>query len=266
MFVLKKKTTMRNHLFLIIASLVTVLFSCSSSEEMEDTLQTKNVVTNVRVVDFSNGNNSSDIIVLLNNEADPTVEQFVFFVTSPNAIVDVAMVNALNSTNSVSVSANLTEQDISFPAGLNDISGASIVDGTDYILRVALRSADDVFIDSQSAAFQLSAESYLSGRYRGTWSDNIFTGGISAELSVEAGSLRGKFWFTSSYTSCCDGPDADDGLVSFNVLEDQITEFSLSQRVEEYNNNGSCNGNYEGSGNIIRYTTCLLYTSPSPRD
>ena len=247
-----------NYYFLFI-SLFIFQFSCTSEggEEMEDTLVTKSNINNIDLIDFGNNDNGSDLIVLLNNKIDATVDEIQLFVTRPNDVIDKGAIRALNNGNSISVPANQMEHEIKFNANISDLMGAPISNNIDYILRVAYKSANDVFIDSQTNEFRLSNEFYLNGRFTGTWTDNVFTGGVSADLQLLAGKLRGKFWFQNNYTSCCDGPDADDGTLSIELDDLTITKMNLSQLVDNYNG-GPCNGSYEGSGAIERFNTLVI--------
>ena len=77
------------------------------------------------------------------------------------------------------------------------------------------------------------------------------------ELILAGDQLRGKFWFQGNYTSCCDGPDADDGTAIFLIDGESITELRLSQRVDDFNG-GPCNGSYEGTGTVENFNSLVI--------
>ncbi|MGD1946949.1 MAG: hypothetical protein ACFB0A_11975 [Croceivirga sp.] len=100
----------------------------------------------------------------------------------------------------------------------------------------------------------------LEGDYIGTWNSNTdlditYTDfGISAKFTFansEKTRLRGEFFATTSFTSCCGSP-GNDGTMLINLDGDTIESFTFNDQIID------CTGNFNGSGRITSKTPYTL--------
>ena len=113
-------------------------------------------------------------------------------------------------------------------------------------------------LSGASKRFTLTEVGPLSGKYSGTWDDNIYTAfGISASISGTEDSYSGPFYYSNSqpnFTPCCGG--SDDGNISFKISGNTLSEFAYAQNLPNFM--GGCPGSYSGSGSIEDGITLVI--------
>lgn len=131
-----------------------------------------------------------------------------------------------------------------------------------FPLIICLSCSDD---DGPEEEPKEENEITLEGDYIGTWNSNTdmditYTDfGISAKFVFEntaKTSLKGEFFATTSFSSCCDSGD-NDGTMFLDLDGDSISAFSFNDIITD------CTGTFSGSGSITSknpYTLQIEFT------
>ena len=115
---------------------------------------------------------------------------------------------------------------------------------------------DVVHLNTNTGEAKISDDHFLAGQFIGTWDDNIYTNfGITTELSLDGSFLRGPFWYSNNFTSCCGGEN--DGAIILKLEDTQITSFTYNQRLVSFMG-GACDGIYTGEGQIENFTDLVI--------
>lgn len=248
--------------FFIYSFLCVLLFTITSCEEDAlPVLQSSNLVSGIKVIDYNNNGNASDIVLLFKVENPGEAEQVQIFLSkSPDlSTIDRALVDNLAPASLMSVDLSGEDYDISLPAGLTDIDGNPIESNTEYILGFLLVSNGEKFLNEEFGQTSLINQHFLNGDYQGTWRDQLYSEFVVSakiRLSLSGGRAGGEFFYRANFESCCEG--TDDGSISFTLKEDgSLEDFRYLQEVVNFNG-GPCDGTYTGSGEVKDYTTLVF--------
>ena len=224
----------------------------------EETILTTDSVFSIRTLDIDNNQNASDFLVIFKLNNSTTIKEIRAFLIKQPEFAAFTSVKAANlpSESFHKIAVNGTDYETNLPASLKDVDGNDIEQGEDYFIAFALLIGDDVLLNTQIAEAKLNTSHYLTGKYIGSWDDNIYTGfGISADLTFTGITLSGPFWYSSNYTSCCGGQN--DGRIILKLADNQITSFIYNQNLVSFMG-GVCNGKYDGDGQIENFTTLAV--------
>ncbi|MCB0688332.1 MAG: hypothetical protein KDC53_17460 [Saprospiraceae bacterium] len=110
-------------------------------------------------------------------------------------------------------------------------------------------------MDENTIEAKFGTAHFLDGRYTGTWNDNRYSNfPISATLGVNGEKLKGPFYYSGSFSSCCGG--SNDGQISIELGSDGITlgAFVYDQFLESFQGQ-NCPGTYTGSCTLNSFST-----------
>jgi len=212
----------------------------------------------IRTVDIGNTQNASDILVTYKVNNPSTIKELRVFLINPEDFPNFTstQVGDLPSSSYERITTIKADNQTVLSAPLKDVNGAAIVKDKVYFLGFAVVIGDDVLLNTQVAEVEITDSHFLTGRFAGTWDDNIYTAfGITAELTLNGSTLGGSFWYSSNFTSCCGGEN--DGTILLKLAEDQITSFIYNQQLVSFMG-GACNGTYTGEGQIENFTDLII--------
>ncbi|MDW3647789.1 MAG: hypothetical protein R8P61_12040 [Bacteroidia bacterium] len=250
---------MKFHIYSILCLL---LFSISSCEEDAlPVLQSTNLVSSIKVIDYNNDGNAADLILLFSVDNPTEADQVQIFLSkSPDlSTIDRAFVDNIPATSLMSVDLSGTEYDISLSANLTDIDGNAIETDTEYLLGFLVVANGEKLLNQEFAQTSLINQHFLNGDYQGTWRDQLYSEFVVSakiRLSLSGGRAGGEFFYRANFESCCEG--TNDGSISFTLKDDgSLENFRYLQEVVNFNG-GPCDGTYTGEGSIKDYTTLVF--------
>jgi len=87
----------------------------------------------------------------------------------------------------------------------------------------------------------------LEGFYSGEWVNGGILPGISMIIrSVEDSLVSGELYFTRTFISCCSAPQNYDGLFTFVLNGNSISDIQVNTDIVQ----PACEGRYEGDGTL----------------
>jgi hypothetical protein len=135
------------------------------------------------------------------------------------------------------------EYDVQLNPSQLDTDGNPLVHGASY-QAVVYSPASKAF--SESAKIVLAINAVYQGKYRGTWSDNLFSAiPISCILQGDGDAYVGSVYISSNFEPTF-GAVSNNGSTSFEMDNGQISSFVYFQHAPDYK--GGCPGKYTGSG------------------
>ncbi len=220
-------------------------FQCSDDASVP---LTTDLIQIMNIIDVGNAGDASDFLTSFRIEDLTGVEEIrlILVPTSEISTFDSEKAKSLpnGSFHTVTVAGNNYE--LQLPANLNDANNNAIQENVSYTFSIALTVDGNLLLNEKTDEIILSDKHVLEGNYTGTWNDNLYTDfGISAELKFQAGKLRGSFYYSSNFTSCCGG--SDDGMITVTLDGDNITDFDYNQFLDSFMG-GECPGFYTGTG------------------
>jgi len=237
------------------------IFTNCEEEAANPALGTLDFVEGLRVVDFGNAGNPSDIVLLYTilNPADAN-QVHLFINKGPDiSFIDREDVDISSPDRFYSLELSGTTYETTLPASMKDIQGNPIEKDTEYTIGFLITAGGEMFINKESEQMILQEIHFLTGDYTGTWDDNLYTAfGISTRinLNLSGGRASGEFFYSSTFSSCCEG--VTDGTISFILKENgNIEDFIYRQDLANFQG-GQCTGTYTGSGVLENYTTLLI--------
>ena len=239
---------MKNHRINLFLLIITFFTGCSEADEDE----ISSLVSKIVAFDVGNDQSGSDIRVSF-DLASPELNEFWMVVNKEDNQVSIDAIKSLpdNQVQKYTLSPN-ESRSIKLTTITQDTGGENVRDNTPYTLQVYTPQNNKVTIPSDP--FSLSSAGIYDGEYVGTWSDNLYTNfGISAILFSSGNTVRGNFFYSGNFTSCCGG--SNDGGISFTVEGSEIVDVTYGQSVGGFTGvNGTfyddCPGFYEGEGTI----------------
>lgn len=212
----------------------------------------------IRTVDIGNNQNASDLIVSFKVNNPSTIKELRAFLINPADFPDFTSTKAeeLLRSSYHTITTIDADNQVVLPATLNAVDGTSIEKDVDYFIGFAVLVGDDVLLNSQIGEAKITDDHFLTGRFTGTWDDNLYSGfGISAELTLAGSFLSGPFWYSNNFTSCCGGQN--DGTISLRLEDTKISSFTYNQQLVSFMG-GACNGTYTGEGQIENFTDLVI--------
>ena len=130
----------------------------------------------IRSVDIGNNQNASDLIVSFKVNNPSTVKELRAFLINPADFPNFTSTQAEELPRSSFHSITTIEADnqVVLPATLNDVNGAAIEKDVDYFIGFAVLIADDILLNSQIGEAKITDDHFLTGRFSGTWDDNLY--------------------------------------------------------------------------------------------
>ncbi|MGE0590067.1 MAG: hypothetical protein AB7O48_15925 [Cyclobacteriaceae bacterium] len=232
------------------ATIITYLVGCSE----EDTFPV-GAIEEAAVFDIGNVGDASDIYVSLKTAASssPLEIRVTLIKSSDVEFLREIELNSLDDTMFKTFTHNGGEANLGLQLNpeMRDLLGNAIEPNLDYEVRFVLISNGEARFATTMTTFILKDQSPLIGRYRGLWSDNIYTNfGISADLKPLAeNSVSGSFYYSREFKPCCGG--SDDGIVTLTATEQSSIQFIYDQNLLTFM--GGCPGQYTGSGEIVDF-------------
>ena len=229
--------------------LVIVVYSCSKDEP--DIID--GIVASAEVLDVGNNTNSSDIYVELALH-EPVSNSSLGTAIARNEMSiresDIAMLSS-DQVYEIDV-ANQTNVKVRLKENMSDIENNPLQTNIKYKLVIVLRIDGRLRITRHQFEFILTNSHYLLGDYRGKWNDNIYTDfPITAKITnVNNNFASGRFFYSGSFGPCCGG--TDDGAITFQVDDQEISNFRYNQNLPNYM--GGCPGEYSGNGAIENFS------------
>ena len=212
----------------------------------------------IRTVDIGNNQNASDLLINFKVNNPSTIKELRAFLINPADFPNFTSTKAadLPSSSYHSLTTISADNQVSLPASLNDVDGVAIAKDVEYFIGFVVLIGDDVLLNTQIGDAKITDAHFLTGRFGGTWDDNIYAGfGISAELDLRGKILSGPFWYSNNFTSCCGGQN--DGSITLELEDSKITSFRYDQKLVSFMG-GACNGTYTGEGEIENFTELVI--------
>ncbi|NND15843.1 MAG: hypothetical protein HKN89_05920 [Eudoraea sp.] len=218
---------------------------------------TSDLVTVDFVLDYGNNENANDLVVRYSvNNASNLSEVWLFIAPESNF-------SSLNSTTlaelpsdryeSIDIETSLT--DISPSDLLLDTQGNQISNGIKYKLGFATVKGDKISKDMGNIAIEMSDQHYLTGRYKGSWSDEMFPNTpVSIEISSTGSSLSGPGYLNQQFIPQYGGDE--DFTISAQIAGEQLQNIVWNELLESYM--GGCVGLGTGEGTIVDIVTIRM--------
>lgn len=224
------------------------LSSCGSDENGPSDQRISGVLTKVSSLDLGDNNNPNDIRISFELNADHRLSELRVFVVKSldQPMVTLSKASQLSSDSYDVVSIEELFSSFRLSENLLDFNGAAITNDNQYSLNFYLVQESNEGLADITGSVLLSSEPYLNGGYSGTWNDNIYTNfAITADLTFSEGVLKGPFYYTNTFFSCCGG--SNDGSIEIVIGNDGNVRFSYDQMLVQFMG-GGCDGDYSGKG------------------
>lgn len=233
----------------LIKTSLAILFSFSLYQCGSDELQlTTDLVQSIRIWDIGNEQNASDLFAVFTIDDPSQVQEIRLFIipSGDYASFDAQKAKNLDNGSFHIVEVNNSDYQIQLPSNLKDINSNTIQENVEYTFAIGLMMNENLLMNENIDQITLANKHFLEGRYTGTWNDNLYVDfGISAELKFQAGKLRGDFFYSSNFTSCCSGEN--DGMITLEIDENVILSYEYNQVLDSFMG-GECTGLYIGNG------------------
>ena len=220
------------------------LFSCKTEEGTNINID---VIKELQVFDVGMANDASDVYLIIEEEEDNMAQELriVLIPGSSSLTANIAM--GLPQDRYLSIPVEQLPFKGTMDGETKDSEGNNLTTNIDYKVQIILVVNDEMAIASKEATIKLVTDHPLSGNYRGTWDDNLYSNfPITARLTFFGDNGSGPFFYTGGFTSCCGGND--DGDISLKITGTTINTFIYNQDLIDFM--GGCPGNYSGEGNF----------------
>jgi len=237
-------------LFMIMGILIS---SCGSDDPKPSSL----IITKVTPFDVGNNFDASDIFVRT-ALSEAIGSPFKIFIAKATSSSEATFKNlsGLSSESYTIAEASSLRFDTKLQANQLDTDGNAIEQSVDY--QIFILNEEEGVLSLPSDIVSPRDVGILSGKYRGTWDDNIYTSfGITAVISGSGNTFSGPFYYSNGlpdFTSCCG--TADDGRIIVKIDGESITEFIYNQDLPTFM--GGCPGLYDGTGSLKDAITLLV--------
>jgi hypothetical protein len=205
-----------------------------------------NAVTIKKVYDIGNNSNASDVRADLTFDPSVNLSDIteVRLIISKSAIKTEAA-KALPTNNYQTITTASADQIGKFEGTVKDAEGATIANGVDYNLYVALTARGDAFYLSKPVSFILKNKPIYAGDYKGVWNDALFKNfEVTMKLLED---YTGEIYYSNSFKACCGGISDGSVQVVFNATT--ITSFVVNQFLGDYKG-GHCPATYTAKGTV----------------
>lgn len=237
---------MKRNSFILFVLMSLLIMSCQDT----DTPSANSPVDEVWLHDVANDENASDLQVLfVLSEAYASKElRLILAKESPTTPVTNDHLETLESSAFTTVS---TTGDLSYKLRLNqnqvDSDGDPLAHDSKYVAYVY--APDLGAFTSTTSALEFSENQVYNGKYKGDWSDNLFSGiTISCAMTGNGSNVyRGPFYISGNFTPNW-GATEDNGKVEMEIVDGEILSFEYSQVAPDYM--GGCPGLYVGTGTV----------------
>lgn len=241
----------------ILSLTVVTLLSCSFVGCKKDDPSVNFPVNSVlikKIYDIGNNNNASDVRADLTFDPPVNLSDImeVRLIISKAAVKEEAA-RALPATNYQTITAASADQVGKFEGSVKDAEGATIANGIDYKLYVALTGRGDAFFLSKPVSFSLANKSIYAGDYTGIWNDALFKN-TEVTMSLQE-DYTGVVYYSKSFQACCGG--TSDGTVKIVFNATTITSFVVNQYLGNYKG-GHCPTTYTAKGTVSDDITLLI--------
>ncbi len=231
-------------------SLLLVLALVGCNDDGEDEIS--DLISKIVAFDVGNEQSGNDIRIGFDLTA-PELTEFWIVVNRDESQLSIGAIKALADDQVHQASVDQNEaRSIKLSSVTKDTDGAALRNNQVYTLQIYTPQNNKVTIPSDP--FTLQDAGIYDGDYVGTWSDNLYTNfGISAQLVSSGNLVRGAFFYSNNFTSCCNG--SNDGGISFTIDGSQVLDFKYNQQIANFvgvsgQTFGNCPGQYFGEGTI----------------
>ncbi|MEM7375656.1 MAG: hypothetical protein AAF587_44095 [Bacteroidota bacterium] len=205
-------------------------------------------VEDIWMHDLANDENASDLQVLfvLSEVYASKGLRVIIAKESPQTPISSEHLETLESGSYTIVN---TSNDLSYKIRLNqnqlDSDGEPLAHDVSYMAYVY--SAESGAFSYTAEALAFSDNHIYQGKYKGDWSDNLFSGiAISCSIEGKGNALfRGPVYISGNFTPAF-GATNDNGEIKMEIADDVISSFEFNQHAPDYM--GGCPGLYTGSG------------------
>lgn len=216
-------------------------FSCGKDSTFQ---LPPNVYSISKIYDIANNSNSSDLRVEVSFLASASLSDLLevrLVIVKASKSFSQDQITTLSPTNYFSIPLSASPNQVIKPIGTNDSDGDAVVNGTSYVVYVAILGKEGTRQLSNSKAFTSADKPILAGDYVGTWQDLGPPGPGTFPMSLRiADDYSGRmFYANANFTPFASG--AQDATTTM-VATGTAISFNLNQFMPGYSGGGAPGG------------------------